>query len=813
MSVAAKRSTKGAAPGPGPAAKGPTRGKLGWAHTVWPVDDLGPLARKATERLLQASAVDRALAVVPPLSLVALEVMSESGGGAVEAELVLEVEARCGASRKLSLRALEAMREIPLCVLLTVGSSRAWMLTDCVAEQVSRAVVGITLPDPPTDDGTPEPALEQLRERGARIAALGLLAHRQIKIGQYGSVHRGSVNALAKAVNGDPATIDQWIEDAVSNGWLRARGQVVGPTLKGLLEAAEAGPWHPRSLPIRMVQWLSSAGREWVSFEALIRAEMRTRDKVQLEGATVPRGLPGSRDRQELCALLQSTESLEAREVAKRRFVRPWTAPEARELHVTPSYEVIAGPRTALSALAVVSLGCELKRIDAALTFAITAKSVSTGVAAGVSADGLISALEGASRHPIPGNVAHSIRDWAARARIGRVTEALLVRGPPEALDAVALSHSSFVVERLMPELLALELATPLEALTDVFKTHDVVLGAGMSVHSAANRKLAERYGPLSSHLRADFRDETSFDDEGDFDDDDPTAEALKRGRYRREARAAAPPECPLPLRFAGNEALRVRLREDVRLGFKTSERALASFERSPDSGNASAKPPSAAPSSVRLDPFDPLVMNARHWLRSALSQLEAWLKTLPATERAAYCRESLPGFLWLFLMAPKARQAVLNRSRSLAALTQRMTAGQPCEEAMEFFEPLMERYVHDPDQLTELVLALLPPPLPSAPANPSSPPPSAPVAAPATPGAVSAPASIRDWMGARTAGERVWLELTTAEGLLRSTFLVDKVQTRGSAVSLLVSSEELPQGRVVNAADIMSARTVSPEQ
>lgn len=69
--------------------------------------------------------------------------------------------------------------------------------------------------------------------------------------------------------------------------------------------------------------------------------------------------------------------------------------------------------------------------------FRITKKSVQAAVHAGHTAGGMVAALEALSKHVLPANVAHEIREWAANKRSVKVQEAILVEGE----DPLALAE------------------------------------------------------------------------------------------------------------------------------------------------------------------------------------------------------------------------------------------------------------------------------------------------------------------------------------------------------------------------------------
>ncbi len=61
--------------------------------------------------------------------------------------------------------------------------------------------------------------------------------------------------------------------------------------------------------------------------------------------------------------------------------------------------------------------------------FRITRKSVQAAAHTGRTADSMLAALEGLSKHAVPANVAHEIREWATARKMVRVEETLLIEG------------------------------------------------------------------------------------------------------------------------------------------------------------------------------------------------------------------------------------------------------------------------------------------------------------------------------------------------------------------------------------------------
>lgn len=81
---------------------------------------------------------------------------------------------------------------------------------------------------------------------------------------------------------------------------------------------------------------------------------------------------------------------------------------------VAPNFEAIAGSTLQGQLLLLLDLVADLARADQALIFQLNRSSVYRALKTGLTADQILSFLSRHSRHPLPENVATSIREWAA---------------------------------------------------------------------------------------------------------------------------------------------------------------------------------------------------------------------------------------------------------------------------------------------------------------------------------------------------------------------------------------------------------------
>ena len=121
---------------------------------------------------------------------------------------------------------------------------------------------------------------------------------------------------------------------------------------------------------------------------------------------------------------------------------------------MTPSFEVLLGPKAAFGTLARVALCCELVRLDHVLTFKLTPESVAAGLGCGLDAEQIKAGLSAVSPHGLPDNVAFMLEDWIAATKFVRVQRGVFIFAEPDVADRLATELRSELVSRPQPGVL-----------------------------------------------------------------------------------------------------------------------------------------------------------------------------------------------------------------------------------------------------------------------------------------------------------------------------------------------------------------------
>src|SRR5204863_5981595 len=123
--------------------------------------------------------------------------------------------------------------------------------------------------------------------------------------------------------------------------------------------------------------------------------------------------------------------------------------------HVTPSFEIMLGPRADPEILAVLALAATPVRLDRVITLKLEPASVTAAITCGLRWDEIAKALDAVAPHPVPENVSTMVREWAERARIVRLRRVLSAEcSNKEAADAAVTVLGDRVVARPTPTLL-----------------------------------------------------------------------------------------------------------------------------------------------------------------------------------------------------------------------------------------------------------------------------------------------------------------------------------------------------------------------
>lgn len=135
--------------------------------------------------------------------------------------------------------------------------------------------------------------------------------------------------------------------------------------------------------------------------------------------------------------------------------VAPAEASASRPLLVTPDFEVVVLPEGDVSDCVHRLSGFAVRvRSGDVVHFRFTRESVEGAVAEGRDVEELLAWLAERARGPVPGNVATSLKTWAAGVTFGTLERGVVLRlGKPEALDRVLAmaGMAPLLVRRLSP--------------------------------------------------------------------------------------------------------------------------------------------------------------------------------------------------------------------------------------------------------------------------------------------------------------------------------------------------------------------------
>jgi len=514
---------------------------------------------------------DAWLDALPPLALLALEMLVEAGGGVEVEELACVLERDFGCSEEQARVACGVLFKQQLVVPLgrdpNAVDPDAMSLFEGTLPLLEARVRGLGLPERP-------PELMAESEHGTSDAALcrtlsvaGLMAHRTLGFTQSGAPHRGTLKRFAKGLGIPQDEVFELAEDARHRGLLGAYRKRLLPRARAMLTAAREGPAYPGP-----AGWLEPG--VWVSEQALVRAVTRAFADIRpaagppaagsdAGGANILIGFDALDAHSR--AIVTLLEDLERRtldgQVWLRRSPPP---PEERsgDGHVTPSFEVMLGPAAHPELVATIALGCELQRIDRVLTFKITPDSVRRGLAAGLRKGELGAALAVVGRNPVPETVAQLVGEWEQASRVAPVDRGwFLFAGP----DLAPLLEKG--------ELAAHLLGSPMEGVLELASTtpHDV-LEAALAQHRITpallhplKEAIRQRESGTLGSPRLDGPPGSWAYDRGDVDDAwviDAAGDDEEEDRWTSSifTELLDGIECPRPLEPGGSPALRERV-------------------------------------------------------------------------------------------------------------------------------------------------------------------------------------------------------------------------------------------------------------
>jgi hypothetical protein len=370
---------------------------------------------------------------MPAYCAVAAEVLTDLGGEAEGGTIANEVARRTCMPPAEVAKLLSTVGIAPGNVLLVDRSSgsmksRSFALIADGAASVARVVRGVTLPqNAPRQDAEGQP----WRDARERIALATLAVHKSLRLTVGGTVNRASLKPFVKGVGVEPDRAEALLARALRDGLLaRAGGDAVAtfslPTLDALATAGSVV--HARVDLAKLVP-----DDRWVSLEAASRAlaaaELAAGDSYGGPRTMYLARLYNPASASQALASAAALEHLEhgGATWVRRRCPQPGNRGTG-DGHVTPSFDVLLGPRADLAVVAQVGLGAALTRVDQLLTFHIGPRTVEAGLAAGMDPAAFVAALERVGRHGLPDNVRAMIEDWIKSARFARAEQVVLLR-------------------------------------------------------------------------------------------------------------------------------------------------------------------------------------------------------------------------------------------------------------------------------------------------------------------------------------------------------------------------------------------------
>ena len=606
-----------------------------------------PTTRDSVFALLDdRSWIETVLCLIPTVDVIVLEVLAELGGQVRNDVIVALACTRSRCEEATVTAAIERLHKELLTIHLQSTQSDGriipWSaLLAPSAEHVAALVWGISLPvtDPPSDA---KPSSETIARRDV-LAVAGLLAHRHLRFNNDGSPHGAQLPRFAKDLGASVDRVAFLLREARSLQLLGAVGSVYAPLAGAVRYAADGITEELASLPMH----------GWVSIEAILRSSVRQRFLTSYSAGPTMWVDDLQRERERVSSLVKSAHGIELVDGGRETWVRRHEQGTASSVgHVTPSMEVMLGPRADLDIVAVIALGCELVRLERFLTFRITPESVSAGLSSGLLGEDLLATLDRVGRHPVAANVRAMVREWIGRKGGASLRRAWLLRVPEPVAEALASSElAEFVLDRPAPDLLMIDPSMPRPKLVKYLSRNGILsLGPPVPLESALYSRDEEASG--SDDLSSDFP------------------------RRVRSVERLVPP-LPKPLAREGEPALVKKVEAARANGFDVPVpngaarlellRATAAANRS---RGVQAMLNEACDLGVPADLMSVLVALGMMY-DEALPDLERWAARLPPVKRTpARAALASPLAIAAFLvLTPKARQSVLAKATSLDRL------------------------------------------------------------------------------------------------------------------------------------------------
>jgi hypothetical protein len=401
-------------------------------------------ASQLSKRLADPSFVRERIARLPPLCLIMLEVLIESGGAVLVGPWFTETVQRANVPVDILQSAVLKLFGTRLLVGAYTGNTlqRVAVFADA-GDALHDLLTGVSLPNvaPPLDVSATPSAARHTRDA---IALCALAAHRKVRFTQSGILDRSALKRLTKDLGITLDDAETLLVQAHALGYFIEQRDRAVPNAAALIAADQR--ISPNSPAARYADQI--AEQSWTSIEALAR---RNAAPAALNTMLRRAGSEG------FARTLRAEPSLEVIEHAAHAWVRR-RAP-ARPFgdgHVTPNFQVLLGPAAALGTVARVGLCCELTRLDHVLTLKLTPESVAAGLATGLPAEELRAGLAAVSPHGLPDNVRIMLEDWIGAARFVRLQQGIFLFTDEQTAERVAAELRKEIMDRPMPGVLQL---------------------------------------------------------------------------------------------------------------------------------------------------------------------------------------------------------------------------------------------------------------------------------------------------------------------------------------------------------------------
>ncbi|MDH5670696.1 MAG: helicase-associated domain-containing protein [Myxococcales bacterium] len=652
--------------------------------------------------------LQKLLLELPMAAVVALEALLEAGGVLTLEALRKVLEHRMGLQREGQDQAIDALLYSFLSVRAHVaGIESLAVLCDDVPPLFSM-VTGVSLPErKPRGAREAQARLEPDRERRDTVALVGLSLHLSLRITQNPDFHRSDIKRLGKGLGlaaEQLAEVTETLNVALHRGLFGMRGPHAVPDVPALLTFAERSVSPQWLRPFE--RWLD---KRWLPLEALCRAQCVIENQDTAAVREAPHCVEW--DAEALARRLETAGGFEIGECQRQLWVRRSkqvaTPERTGDGHVTPSFEVMLGPAADLRTVAIVSLCCELTRLDHVLTFKLTAESVKNALSAGLEAEQIRSTMGLISSHPLPSNVEKVLEDFLGEKPPGRLLQGRFLFVDSEIAARIQAAAPEWVLQEPAPGVLWIDDAASGPQFDKLLSTHGIVSGQILDLEDGLHALRVAREGESrarrssSRRAKGGFFGEMAALAEG-FDDDDDYAYGYDYGGFdhpfgTRERSVGPRPDPDPKLRKA---YLKCAASGDWGLPWQRPAGA------GPTRRVGSPAPGSGA-SAGAAEPVEPERVLAR--MRTvalpaealgAASEVERWARRLSGRARAEVDEALTMPLMLLPLLSlrPKWRRRILRKATDMASLLQKTAAMSDLERSEPWVVWVMPRILLELD-------------------------------------------------------------------------------------------------------------------